>query len=82
MKTPVWSVKAAQPRNDYTILLKFADGTKRIYDAKQLLDDSLYARLNDLDFFMKAHAKYGSVVWTDNLDIAPEHLYECSKIIE
>ncbi len=81
MKTPVWSVKTAQPRNDYTILLSFADGTKRIYDAKQLLDDSLYVRLNDLNFFMQAHVEYGSVVWTENLDIAPEHLYECSTIV-
>ena len=81
MKTPVWSVRSAQPRKDYTILLRFADGSKRIYDAKQLLDDSLYAELKDPDFFMKAHAEYGSVSWSDDLDIAPEHLYECSKII-
>ena len=27
---------------------------------------------------MRAHAEYGTVVWTDDIDIAPEHLYECS----
>ena len=30
---------------------------------------------------MKAHVDGDSVVWNDDIDIAPEHLYECSKNI-
>ena len=29
-----------------------------------------------IDFFMQAKALYGTVVWPDNSDIAPELLYE------
>lgn len=78
---PEWSVRQAEPHEDYSILLTFADGTKRIYNAKPLLDEPLYAKLKDPAFFMKAYAKYGTVLWTEDLDIAPEHLYECSKIV-
>ena len=28
--------------------------------------------------FMKAKVECGTAVWTDDIDIAPEHLYECS----
>ena len=34
--------------------------------------------LREPDFFAQAKAAYGTVVWTDEIDIAPEHLYECS----
>ncbi len=32
-------------------------------------------------FFMKAKVECGTVVWNDELDIAPEHLYEAGKIL-
>ena len=30
---------------------------------------------------MMARVEYGTVVWTEDIDIAPEHLYECSEQI-
>ena len=29
MKSPVWVVKEVQPKEDYTLLLTFADGSKK-----------------------------------------------------
>ncbi len=78
MNTPVWVVKEVQPRKDYTLLITFADGAKKVYDARPLLDKAIYAQLNSLNFFLKAKADCGTVVWNDDVDIAPEHLYECS----
>ncbi|MBQ9528354.1 MAG: DUF2442 domain-containing protein [Fretibacterium sp.] len=78
MKTPVWSVKSVCPTEDYTLLLTFASGERRVYDARPLLEERLYIKLRNPGFFKKAHAEYGTVVWTDDIDIAPEHLYECS----
>ena len=78
MKTPVWSVKKVQPRKDYTLLLTFADGSERIYDARQLLDIPICSELKNPAFFLRAEAKSGTVVWSDDVDVAPEHLYECS----
>lgn len=82
MKTPVWVVKDVQPQEDYTLLLTFADGAKKIYDARPLLDKAIYARLKSTAFFLSAKAECGTVVWGENdddIDIAPEHLYECGR---
>lgn len=78
MKSPVWIVKDVTPRKDYTLLLTFADGEKRVYDARPLLRKPIYEPLNNLAFFLNARADGGTVIWNDEVDIAPEHLYESS----
>ena len=82
MPNPVWSIAAVEPRKDYSMLLTFANGEKRLYDARPLLGKRICERLKDVNFFLRARAMYGTVVWTDDIDIAPEHLYECSVPIE
>ena len=78
MSKPVWSVVEVEPRRDYSMLLTFADGQKRLYDARPLLGRQVCESLRDISFFMKARAVFGTVVWNEDIDIAPEHLYECS----
>ena len=79
MNTPVWVVKEVQPQKDYTLLITFAYGAKKVYNACPLLDKAIYAQHKSLAFFLKAKADCGTVVWNDDIDIAPEHLYECSQ---
>ena len=71
-----WSVLHAKPREDYTIELEFFDGKHGVFDVKPLLNEPLFAPLNTLAFFMTAHADHGTVIWNDEVDIAPEILYE------
>lgn len=78
MKTPVWIVKEVIPREDYTLLLTFADGGQRVYNAEPLLKKPIFADLKSLPFFLKARVSGDTVIWNDDVDIAPEHLYECS----
>ena len=78
MANPVWCVAAVEPREDYSMLLTFENGEKRLYDARPLLSKPICSDLKNIHFFMKAKAMYGTVVWNDDVDIAPEHLYECS----
>lgn len=75
---PVWIVKKVVPREDYTLLLTFADGSKRVYNAEPLLGKPVFATLKHLPFFLMAHVCGDTVIWDDEVDIAPEHLYECS----
>ena len=78
MKSPAWVVREVRARDDYTLLLTFADGAKKVYNARPLLGKAIYSQLNNLAFFLSAKAECGTVVWNDDFDIAPEHLYECS----
>lgn len=76
MGNPCWVVKQAEPRSDYTILLTFEDGKKGIFDFRPYLGRTIYRKQKDIGFFMQGKAMYGSVVWPDDSDIAPERLYE------
>jgi len=82
MKTPAWIVREVQPKEDYTLLLTFADGVKKIYDARPLFEKSIYAQLKNPAFFLSAKADCGTVVWNDDIDIAPEHLYERGQVVD
>ncbi len=79
MKTPEWIVRDVEPRSDYSLLLTFANGDRKVYDALPLLEKPIYASLKSLPFFLTARAMCGTVVWNDDVDIAPEHLFEASK---
>ena len=81
MKNPVWVVKDVKPQKDYTLMITFIGGEKRLYDAHPLLEKPIYAQLKNISFFLSAKAAYGTVIWNDDIDIAPEHLYECSTPI-
>ena len=81
MNTPAWVVREVTPKDDYTLHLTFADGTKRIYNARPLLEKAIYSPLRSLAFFLNAKAECGTVVWNDDVDIAPEHLYEASTLV-
>ncbi|MCD8048476.1 MAG: DUF2442 domain-containing protein [Clostridia bacterium] len=78
MTTPAWVVREVQPQNDYTLILTFADGEKKVYNALPLLEKSIYAPLKNRAFFLRAKVSGSSVSWSDDIDIAPEHLYEYS----
>ena len=79
MAIPNWVVISVKPNPDYTLDITFADGSRKIYNAAPLLSRPIFAELNDLDFFLSAKALHGTVVWNDDVDIAPEHLYECGQ---
>ena len=57
----------------------FRKRRKKVYDARPLLEKPLYAQLKSPAFFLKAKVSCGTVIWSDEVDIAPEHLYECSS---
>ena len=77
-KRPNWFVDNVKANDDYTLLLTFITGEKKIFDFKPLLEDYYFGPLKNIDFFKKAHISGRSVIWNDEIDIAPEYLYENS----
>ena len=74
-----WAVIDVEPRTDYTLLITFAKGKKKIFDCKKyLLDEGYASELQNIDLFMKAKADHHTVMWTEDLDSSPEYLYEKS----
>jgi len=76
MNTPNWVVTEAIPQKDYSLQVSFADGTRKTVDVKVLLDKVIYSPLKNLHLFMQAKVECGTVVWTEDIDIAPEWLYK------
>lgn len=81
-KKPLWRVKSVVPRNDYTMLITFESGEKKLFDASALLTKAIYSPLKNLSFFMGAKVEGDTIIWSEDIDIAPEHLYANSKLIE
>ena len=78
-----WDILSVEPKRDYTLLITFAKGKKRIFDCKKYLLEKPYAhKLKDIDFFMRAKADHFTVAWSEDLDIAPEYLYENSVAVK
>ncbi len=80
-KSPAWVVISVVANKDYTLTITFINGEKKIYNALPLLDKQIYAPLKNLNFFMSVKVEGDSICWNDSIDIAPEHLYECSETI-
>jgi hypothetical protein len=67
-----------QARPDYSLLLEFENGEKRLFDMTPYLDKRPFAVLKSTSLFAQARVDYGTVIWPGHIDIAPETLYERS----
>lgn len=72
-----YSVIATRHVHDYVIWLKFADGTEGEVDLSSELWGPVFEPLKDPENFREVSlAEYGTVVWPNGADLAPEFLYE------
>jgi hypothetical protein len=60
----------------YILRVHFAHGELRDFDAKQMLDRKCFHRLKNPGLVKTARIAYGTVVWTEELDMDPEWLCE------
>ena len=58
---PDWAVRDVRAFENYTLLITFASGEVKLYDARPLLEHPLYAPLKDRNFFLTAHVKCETV---------------------
>ncbi|HUB28033.1 MAG TPA: DUF2442 domain-containing protein [Tepidisphaeraceae bacterium] len=67
---------------DYTLHVRFADGTEGEIDLSGELDGEVFTPLRDQAFFeqFRLDAELHTVVWPNGADFAPEFLYEQIKV--
>ena len=66
---------AVECLGDYKLLITFSNGEKKLYNAQDDIHQGVLTKLQNKSFFAQAKIARGSVIWDDEIDIAPETLY-------
>ena len=67
-----------QPQEDYTLLLSFDNGERRVFDMKPYIRGEWMGELHDLSYFRRVTLNDATVEWPNEQDICPDTLYEQS----
>jgi len=71
-------ITAVTPQDNYILFLTFENGEQRYLDMKPYLHRGVFKELTDKDIFNTAHLSFDTVAWKNEVDLAPEILYEKS----
>lgn len=70
------SVVSAKALPDFRVQVVFDTGACGVFDCTPLLSDPFWQRLSDPAFFRLVHAADGTLAWPNDIDIAPEDVWE------
>jgi hypothetical protein len=67
---------------DYTLYLRFSDGSDGEVDLEPELDGEIFQPLKDISYFkdFSLNQELHTVVWPNGADFAPEFLFERLKV--
>ena len=68
-------VVAARPNEDFSLDLKFDDGSMKRFDVTPYLNLGVFRELRDADYFKQVTIAFGTVQWPNEQDISPDTLY-------
>jgi hypothetical protein len=71
-------ITAVKPMENYILHLTFENGEQRYLDMKQYLHRGVFKELENKDVFITVYLSFDTVAWKNEVDIAPEVLYEKS----
>lgn len=68
---------------EYTLRLRFSDGTEGDVDLSGELDGEIFEPLREVDYFRRfqVHPELHTLTWPNGADFAPEFLYERVKVV-
>ena len=58
------------------VRVSFDTGAVGIFDCAPYMKDSYWSRLNDPAFFRQVRAECGMLCWPEDIDIAPEDVWD------
>jgi hypothetical protein len=68
-------VVAARANDDFSLDIKFDDGSVKRFDVSPYLEYGIFQELKDRDYFKRVKVAFGTVQWPNEQDISPETLY-------
>ncbi|MGZ5207665.1 MAG: DUF2442 domain-containing protein [Sulfuricurvum sp.] len=71
----LFDVVAFDYLDKYKLLLTFENGEIKEFDCSMIFDEKPFQVLKDMNYFKRAKIDYGTLVWPNDIDIAPETLY-------
>ncbi len=72
-------VKEATAVDSCHVDVAFIDGRSARVDFSDIIGDGPWAPLADPNFFKLAHAEYDTVIWTEDIDVSPEYVWDLAK---
>jgi hypothetical protein len=75
-------VVTARANDDFSLDIKFDDGSVKRFDFKPYLEYGIFQELKDREYFKRVRVAFGTVQWPNEKDISPETLYLESVAIE
>jgi hypothetical protein len=76
-----YSVVDARYVRDFVIWFKFADSSEGEVDLSQEIWGPVFEPLKDPSYFRQFRIAYGTMVWPNGADFAPEFLYEKAHVV-
>lgn len=74
-------VSKAKYLYNYQIELLFDTGETKVVDLKDTIfkdKREIFTPLREIDYFKRFEVKFNTIEWPNELDLAPEYLYELS----
>ena len=71
-------ITAVVPQDNYILHLTFENGEQKYLDVKPYLHRGVFKELADKNMFNTAYVSFDTVAWKNEVDLAPEILYEKS----
>jgi len=68
-------VLAAKANDDFTLDLKFDDGSVKRFDMKPYLEYEVLQELKNLDYFKQVSVAFGTVTWLTIKTSPPKHCF-------
>ncbi len=66
---------AEKPDGNCTSDVTFSNGEMHVFDAIPYLEHPAFQDLKAISLYMQARVEHHTVVWNDEIDMAPENLY-------
>ena len=74
----LFDIVNAEYISDYKILFTFENGEKKLVNFEDMLWGEVFEPLKDKTLFkqFKINKEYGTIVWPNGADVAPDGMYE------